>query len=243
MEWQDEGFVLERRAHGETSAILSVLTLEHGRHAGLIHGGQSAKKTGLLQCGNHVRVTWRGRLPEHLGTFEAEILGSNIGNIIGDAGRCAALQAATSLMHMSLPEREPQSVLFDAFAALSEALGGEAWAPAYVFWELGFLRCLGFSIDLSACAVTGSLHNLGYVSPRSGRAVSDEGAGQYRDRLLKLPPFLAGGMYGGAFDLVDGLKLTGHFLERHVTSIHNQPLPPARLRLLEICQSLDKQFS
>jgi DNA repair protein RecO (recombination protein O) len=238
MDWIDEGFVLERRAHGESASILSVLTQHHGRHAGMVHGGQGPKKSGTLQTGTRLKLTWRGRLAEHLGTFEAEMADTSIGYIIGDPGRLAALQSATSLLHLSLPEREPHPELFHAFAALSEALAGQAWAPAYVFWELGLLRALGFSIDLGACAVTGETGNLAYVSPRSGRAVSVVGAGEYRDRLLPLPPFLHGGRYEGEQDLVDGLKLTGYFLERHVTFACNAPLPPARARLLEICSAM-----
>jgi DNA repair protein RecO (recombination protein O) len=238
MDWQDEGFVLDRRGHGETAAIVTLLTLEHGRHAGLVHGGQGQRKSGLLQVGNRLRVTWRARLAEHLGTFEAEMVSSRIGYIIPDAGRLAALQSAAALVQISLPEREPHPELFHAFEALEEALAGAAWAPSYVFWEFRFLQSLGFSIDLSACAVTGASDDLSYVSPRSGRAVSCSGAGDYRDKLLKLPPFLIGGAYEGEQDLVDGLRLTGYFIERHITSIYNVPLPPARDRLMDICRGM-----
>ncbi len=229
---------LDRRPHGETAAIVTLLTAQNGRHAGLVHGGQGARKTGLLQVGNRLRVTWRGRLSEHLGTFEAEMVSSRIGYVIHDPGRLAALQSAAALVQIALPEREPHPELFAAFEALEDALAGEAWAPAYVFWEFGLLQALGFSVDLSACAVTGQTHDLRFVSPRSGRAVSAEGAGDYRDRLLALPSFLAGGGYKGEQDLVDGLKLTGHFLERHVTSARDVALPPARARLMEICRAM-----
>ena len=238
MEWRDEGFVLNRRAHGETAAIVSILTREHGRHAGLIHGGQGARKSGLLQIGSRLAVTWRGRLSEHLGTFEADPLATSIGYIIDDPGRLAALQSATSLLHMALPEREPYPELFAGFEALSDALTGAAWAHGYIFWEFAFLQSLGFSLDIGACAVTGVTENLTHVSPRSGRAVSESAAGAYRDRLLKLPPFLVGGPATSEQDLVDGLALTGHFLERHVTSTHNMPLPAARIRLMEICRAM-----
>ena len=34
MHWSDEGIVLSARPHGESGAILQLLTREHGRHAG-----------------------------------------------------------------------------------------------------------------------------------------------------------------------------------------------------------------
>ena len=36
MEWRDEAIVLGTRKHGETSAILEVMTRAHGRHLGLV---------------------------------------------------------------------------------------------------------------------------------------------------------------------------------------------------------------
>lgn len=237
MEWEDEGFILDKQPHGESAVIMHVLTENNGRHAGLVHGGQGNRKASTLQTGNRVRVRWQARLSEHLGTFDVEPISSPLGHIIDSPGRLAALQSATSLIQLALPEREPHPGLFHSLATLIEMLSGEAWAPAYVFWEFHFLKNLGFSMDLSSCAVTGEVGQLGYVSPRTGRAVSEAGAGIYKEKLLRLPPFLTGGSFEGEQDIVDGLKLTGHFLERYVTSHYQVPLPPARLRLLEICRA------
>ena len=41
IEWQDEAILLSARRHGENALVLSVLTEHHGRHAGLVRGGQS----------------------------------------------------------------------------------------------------------------------------------------------------------------------------------------------------------
>ena len=67
MEWRDTGFVLAARRHGESALVAELLTREHGRHAGLVRGGQSPRRRALLQPGNQVTASWRGRLPEHLG--------------------------------------------------------------------------------------------------------------------------------------------------------------------------------
>jgi DNA repair protein RecO (recombination protein O) len=63
MEWRDTGFVLAARRHGESALIAELLTREHGRHAGLVRGGQSPRRRALLQPGNQVTASWRGRLP------------------------------------------------------------------------------------------------------------------------------------------------------------------------------------
>jgi len=74
---------------------------------------------------------------------------------------------------------------------------------------------------------------LAWVSPRTGRAVSDDAAGDWRSRLLRLPGFLAGANSAGPEDWRDGLKLTGHFLERDAFGHHHRPVPAARHMLYD----------
>src|SRR5260221_4656353 len=72
MEWTDDGIVLGVRRHGESSAIVELLTRGHGRHLGLVRGGASARLRPLLQPGNSVRAVWRARLDEQLGYYLME---------------------------------------------------------------------------------------------------------------------------------------------------------------------------
>ncbi|HEX9809120.1 MAG TPA: DNA repair protein RecO [Alphaproteobacteria bacterium] len=246
MEWRDEGLVLAVRRHGESAAIVSLLTRGRGRHAGLVRGGQSRTRRGLLQAGNLVVATWRARLAEHLGTLNLESKREFAAAVLDDPARLKALAAVTALLEQGLPEREPQPRLFAESLALVALLAGEStaaaaatgsvppWAGAYVRWELALLGCLGFGLDLSACAATGARHGLRYVSPRSGRAVSAEAGAPYGERLLPLPEFLTetGGAPRAASEVAAGLRLTGHFLERHHFATGPGRLPAARARLV-----------
>src|SRR5437868_14624559 len=72
MEWTDEGIVLGVRRHGESSAIVELLTREHGRHLGLVRGGSGSRMRPLLQPGNGVRAVWRGRVAWHSGSHWLE---------------------------------------------------------------------------------------------------------------------------------------------------------------------------
>ena len=58
MNWNSEGYVLSVRKHGETSAIIDVLTPDYGRHLGLVRGGISRKIRPVLQPGNKINVEW-----------------------------------------------------------------------------------------------------------------------------------------------------------------------------------------
>jgi DNA repair protein RecO (recombination protein O) len=234
MDWRDTGFVLTARRHGENGLIAELLTAEHGRHAGLVRGGQSPKRRALLQPGNLVAASWRGRLPEHLGAYEIELLRPHAAALIDDPDRLAALSASAALIAVALPEHEPHGDVFQGFAALIESLdSAPAWPQRYVVWECELLAALGFGLDLSACAVTGGNDDLAYVSPRTGRAVSRSAGEPYRDKLLALPAFLGHEAEANGGDILAGLTLTGYFLHHHLLAPQSRALPEARARLAD----------
>src|SRR5690606_27746461 len=127
MKWEDEAIVLSVRPHGETATIVQLLTAQHGRHAGLVRGGQSAHQRGVYQAGNRVTAAWSGRLPEHLGTLECELVASYAARVLDDSDRLAALSAATAVCEGAMPEREPHPACYEGLLALLEVLEGEHW--------------------------------------------------------------------------------------------------------------------
>src|SRR6266852_8183265 len=165
MEWRDTGFVLAARRHGESALIVELLTREHGRHAGLVRGGQSPRRRAVLQPGNLVAASWRGRLPQHLGALDCELVEAHAARFLDDPDRLAALGAATALLLTTLPEREPHPDLYVSLAGLLEALDSGEWTQSYVAWECDLLAGLGFGLDLGSCAATGASDDLAYVSP------------------------------------------------------------------------------
>ncbi len=247
IEWLDDAIVLSARRHGESAAIVSLLTRAHGRHAGLVRGGAGRRARGIYEPGNRVAASWRARLSEHLGHYVCELEASRAAALLDDAARLAALSAATSLVDAALPEREPHARLFDSLdgliARLCEAPEA-AWPASYVRFELGLLAELGFGLDLGRCAATGVEDGLAFVSPKTGRAVSAAAAAPYRDRLLPLPAFLIAAQEDEAAlagdAILAGLRLTGFFLDRHVFAPRpangSERLPAARDRLALLLQ-------
>ncbi len=233
MEWDDEAVVLSVRRHGENAGIAGLLTRGHGRHAGLVHGASSKANRGVLQPGNQVRAAWRGRLAEQLGTLRLELVHAHAGGVLDDPARLAALSSACALAELALPEHQSHPASYAALTALLHALAADSWPSVYVHWELALLRDIGFGLDLTACAVTGETADLGFVSPRTGRAVSRVAAGPWKERLLPLPRFLVEGGEGDAAAILDGLALAGYFLDRHVLAAHHAAMPAARLRLVD----------
>jgi DNA repair protein RecO (recombination protein O) len=237
MEWRDEGIVLGLRLLGESGAVVTLLTREHGRHAGLARGGAGRRGRALYQTGNRVEALWRARLGDQLGSLSAELIEAHGSRLIEDPRRLAALASAAALAEAALPEREPHRAVYDRLLALLKSLeadeAGARWPEDYARWELALLADLGFGLDLSRCAATGATAGLTHVSPRTGRAVSASAAAPFRERLLPLPAFLGGAGSAGPGDVLRALALTGHFLEQH---IFHPPkgLPPARGRLIDL---------
>ena len=237
MEWHDRGYILATRRHGENALIVSALTENRGRQAGLVRGGAGRRKRGGLQVGNLVTLDWRGRLPEHLGTLTTEVLDSPAAALLDRPLGMAVLTAACAVAEALLPEGEEHPAIYHGLAGLMAVLDepeqGVLLGSAYVQWEMGVLGELGFGLDLTACAATGETENLTYVSPKSGRAVSTAAGRPYHDRMLPLPPFLRGpGIAETTEEVVAGLKLTGFFLENHALEGRPGRLP-ARQRLTD----------
>ena len=235
MIWKDEGLVLSTRRYGENSLIVNLLTNKHGRHSGMVRAGSSTRNRGLYQPGNHLRVEWKGRLIEHLGTFIGELVKSNAAVLFNDPLPLIALSSATAILDVVLPERAPVPEQFAELTQLIEFLGKTGWEIRYLRWEMKLLQHLGFGLDLTECAATGSKQDLIYVSPKSGRSVSAVAGKKYRKKLLDLPAFFISQDEHKVENacLSKGFTLTGYFLARHALNDVNQKLPAARIRLAE----------
>jgi DNA repair protein RecO (recombination protein O) len=236
MEWRDQGIVLSVRRHGETSAIVEVLTPSRGRHAGVVRGGTSRKLAPILQPGAQLDVSWRARLEDHIGAFTVEPVRSRAAHVMGDRLALAGLNAVTALLVFALPEREAHLPLYNRTEQLLDLLGTpDVWPLAYLRWEMALLEEVGFGLDLSACAVLGAeAEDLCFVSPRTGRAVSRAGAGDWADRLLPLPLCLLGRGMAPDSEVAQGLITTGHFLRHQLAAQQGgRGLPEARARFVE----------
>jgi DNA repair protein RecO (recombination protein O) len=217
MQWTDEGIVIGVKRHGEASAILELMTREHGRHLGLVRGGFGSRMKPVLQVGNGVSASWRARLDEHLGNYAIEPVNLRASSFFAASHAIYGVNHLAALMRL-LPERDPHADLFAEFEdVLNHLDDAVAAAPMVVRFELQLLSELGFGLDLEQCASTGTRADLIYVSPKSGRAVSREAGEPWADKMLRLPAFLRerDALPAGR-DLDDGFALTGFFLARHV---------------------------
>ena len=237
MRWESEGIVLGFSLHNEKSYILEVFTKEHGRHKGLIRGIHSKNLRSTIEPGNEVKALWSGRLETHLGNFTIEPIKAWSSLILSQKDKLAALSSLCSLVSLTMAEKQPNDLIYYKSKEMIKKIVSESdeWIKEYIHWELELLSEIGYGIDLSKCAVTSKKDELVYVSPLSGRAVTLEGAGSYKDRLIKLPKFvLSKASDCDNNDIVDGLELTEYFLRKRFFEPNNLNFPQSRNRLKEI---------
>jgi DNA repair protein RecO (recombination protein O) len=233
MQWSDEGIVLGIKRHGEANGILELMTREHGRHLGMVRGGFGTRLKPILQPGNGVSAIWRARLDDHLGHYTVEGTKLRAAGFFGAPYTIYGISHLAALMRL-LPERDPHAGLHSELECLLDRLDDVAWsAPRVVRFELRLLAELGFGLDLTQCAATGSRDELTYVSPKSGRAVSREAGEAWSARMLRLPAFLRDDeAEAGGRDIADGFRLTGYFLTRHVLAPRGLALADERAHFI-----------
>jgi DNA repair protein RecO (recombination protein O) len=235
MEWRDEGLIIGVKKYGETSVILEVMTRAHGRHAGLVKGGRSKRMQPLLQPGNETMLVWRARLEDHLGLYVLEPTKLRAARLMASAAALQGINLLGALLRL-LAEREPHESLYEAACVIVEHLEDKDIAAVlFLRFELAVLAELGFGLDLETCAATGTMQDLVYVSPKSGRAVSAAAGAPYHDKMLPLPDFLRPKAQSPSPSLAEicaGFRLTEHFLRRNLFEPRGLALPDSRSAFL-----------
>jgi len=236
MQFQDRAIIISATKYGESSLIVKLLTENNGLYSGLVRSVR--KNNSICQVGNIVSANWKARLEEHLGFFTIELEKSVASDIFTDSLKLSALISACEIIKSTLPEREPHKEFFDVFYELLISMRSDEaiWLEKYVLFELELLKYTGFGLDISSCADTGAHDDLTYVSPKSARAVCETSGRPYHDKLLPLPSFLqqlSDKTQADIAEIIDGMKLTGYFLNRYIFAQNNKKTPESRARFVK----------
>lgn len=242
MHFAGDAIICSVLAHGEHGAVVRVMTSDQGLLAGYVRGGRSRRLRPALIPGNIVKAELRARTDSQLAAMSCELVHSRA-PLLSEPLASAAIDWACALSASALPEGQPyprvHTGLDGVLAAIEAAPAARGWAVALVRYELLLLAEMGFGLDLSACAATGTTEGLAYVSPKSGGAVTAEAGAPYADRLLPLPAFLTRGGEGSWDEIVDGLRLTGYFLARDLMVERRAAVLDARARLVDRIRAIN----
>src|SRR5215208_5338098 len=200
-------------SHGEHGGVVRLMTPDHGLQAAYVRGARGRRMRPVLIAGNVVEARLAARTDTQLPQATLELTHSR-GPLLSEPLPAAAIEWATVLTAIALPEGQPYPRLYVALEGLLEAIeaapSASGWGAALVRYELLLLAEMGFGLDLERCAVTGSNADLVAVSPKSGRAVSAAEAEPFAGKLLPLPTFVREGGRASWEEIAQGLDLTGH---------------------------------
>ncbi|MDI2090144.1 DNA repair protein RecO [Commensalibacter oyaizuii] len=244
--WSSPCIVLNARLYGETDGIASILSLDHGLYRGLVKGMASKKQSPIWQMGNFVAASWSARLQDQLGYLKGELVRANFASLSGHPLAFTILSSICSVAEIGLLERQPVENIAKSLFQLLTLLSLEPHEqsiqilPALLRWEAALLAELGYGLDYTICQQYGA-NAAYYVSPKTGKVVTEAMAGEWKPRLFRMPSlFIDENDNGNAQDWYDGLLMTGYLLEKHVFSLKNKSLPNARLLLIEKIKHLIK---
>jgi DNA repair protein RecO (recombination protein O) len=209
-----------------------------GKSSGLVRGLKTP-----IQQGDISDILWRGRTAEQLGTFKIENIFSPFTHVFKNHLGILAIESACTMCQKGMPEKAPHPDLFRELSSLLLSISSDNWLTNYVFFEVKFLSEVGIGLDLSKCAVTGNTDDLFYVSPVTGRAVTQKTGEPYKDRLFVLPKFLiCKDKAPASRDVLYALKITGHFLKMYFCGIDCNELPLSRGYLIsEIAKNAEER--
>ena len=135
------------RPHGETAVIARLLTEEHGLVAGYVAGGRGRQLRPVVIPGNLVDLQLSARSDSQLPFARLELTASR-GPWRGEPLPAAAIGWVTALTASVLPERNAYPRLYNALAALLDAIcqapSARGWAPGLLGYETLLLRELGY---------------------------------------------------------------------------------------------------
>lgn len=236
MNFSDEGYIIKVLRHGESSAIVTVLSLSHGKVSGFIKGALSKKKLGVYQLGNLISFNAYSRLEENLPQFlGVELVKSNAVNFFNSEQKLNILTSFCELMNTCVAEHESLEELNFYIKDFFEAETDFNMLVKYSFLEYHLLDFLGVGLDLSECAATGIKENLEFVSPKSSKAVCYEAGLPYKDKLFRFPHYIVDKNYDVTFsEVADLLKMTEFFLSKNFYLTNNLKFPNNRANLLNI---------
>lgn len=149
MNWEDESFLLSKNKFRENANIINVFSKLYGRVSGIVYGGNSRKIKNYLQVSNKIFVFYTEKNENRIGYFKTELIEPIAPKYFNDKKRTSALLSISSILNTLLPERQPNTIIYDSLVELIKNLNNKNWLILYIYWELKLIKELGFDPNLS----------------------------------------------------------------------------------------------
>lgn len=173
MHIRTSAILLSARAQGETAVIARLFTEDHGVVAAYIAGGRGRRLRPVVIPGNLVEAELDARSDNRLPFARLELARSR-GPWLAEPLPSAAISWVCALTASVLPERNPYPSLYEALAALLEAIcnapSARGWVPGLARYEALLLRDLGYGGERPEIAgLNEALEILDRIEPQIAR--------------------------------------------------------------------------
>ncbi len=153
MNWEDQGYLLNKKKFRENANIISVFTKKYGKMTGIVYGGNSRKIRNYLQICNKIFLTHNSSRSNKIGYLKTEIIQAISPKYFDDKKRSSSLLSISELLNTLLPESQSYSSVYNSLNEFIEDIDNENWLISYIFWEINLIRELGFGFDFSKTKV------------------------------------------------------------------------------------------
>ena len=149
MNWEDECYLLSKRKFRENANIINVFTLNKGRIAGIVYGGNSRKIRNYLQISNKLFVFHNSKNDQKIGYLKTELIKAISPIYFNDKERTSALISLSSLLNILLPESQPYKKIYKSYEKLINSLNLDNWIILYILFEINLIKELGYDTNLT----------------------------------------------------------------------------------------------
>ncbi len=224
MIWGDSGFLLSKNKYNENSIIAEVYTENYGKKSGIIFGASSRKTKNYLQIGNKIHVNYNSKDENNIGHFKVEIIKPLAPLFFDDKQKLLCLTSAINLVKLLTAESQKNSQIFNLIDDLYISMNHDDWIKKYIFWELKFLKLIGYDLELK---------NL--VS----KQIENNNVKYYvktNNQIKFVPNFLVENSQNiiDKENLLNGLKIVGDYLEKSILKPNNINFPNSRIDFINI---------
>ena len=226
MEWNDKGFLIEKKRYNENSLLAEIYTENHGKVVGLIFGATSKKIKGYLELGNFLHVNYKYKNDNKIGYFNVEIDEVNTPIYLDNKKKLFCIIYAMNLVKILTVENQENKNIYNLLKNFFLILDNDKWLKNFIFWELNFYKCIGYDIDFK-----------NYVE-----SVTIDGETKFVVEPSKkiIPNFLISNDFQvkNNKDIVDGFKIVGEFLDKSILKPNNINYPLSRTELGNLIKSI-----
>jgi len=171
MNWEDEGYLLNKKKFRENAVIISVFTQNYGKINGIVYGGTSRKIKNYLQIGNKIFIMHNAKNRNKLGYLKTEIIEPISPRYFNDKKRSYLLLSITELLNSLLPDEENYKNIYLSLNNLIKNLENKNWPIIYSFWEVNLIKELGFGFKTDKTSskedlISINIDNVVYKVPR-----------------------------------------------------------------------------